>query len=542
MPERVSPFLPLKHRDFRLFWTSFQITTFGSLVQGVAAAWLMTTLTSSPSMIALVQTSTSLPILLFSLVAGALADSLDRRLVMLWAQGIMLAVSVALVLASYLDLLTPWSLLGFTFLIGVGTALNSPSWQAAVGDIVPREQVPEAVSLNGMGFNLMRSIGPAIGGAIVANFGAAAAFAINALTYLPFITVLLRWRNPRPETTLAREGLAMAVGAGLRYVAMSPKLLVVIFRAAVFGMGAISCFALLPLIARDLLQGGALAYGVLLGCFGLGAIGGAALNPRIRQRLTAEWVVRAAFLGFAVAVLVLSVSPVLVLSGAATALAGACWVLALSLFNVTIQLSSPRWVVGRALSLYQMASFGGMALGSWLWGELAGSIGLTGSLATAGLCLGIGALAGVLLPLPEFGTQDLTPLDRFRAPDLLLDLRGRSGPILVMIEYRIDIADTQAFLAAMIERRRVRRRDGARQWVLLRDLEHPEQWTESYRVATWDDYLRHNLRRTKADAEVADSLQKLHRGAEPPKVHRMIERQNVLSHADATLKDNGGSV
>jgi MFS family permease len=538
LSKRVSALEPLRHKAFRLFWAANQVSNFGGLVQGVGAAWLMTSLTSQPSMIALVQASTSLPIMLFSLSAGALADNFDRRRIMLIAQAFMLVVSIGLVATAYAGWLTPWSLLAFTFLIGVGTALNNPSWQASIGDMIPRENLPEAVSLNSMGFNMMRSIGPALGGIIVATAGAAAAFAINAVSYFPLILALLHWKPAVPQQTIPREAFSPAVMAGLRYVAMSPNLLRVMFRGMLFGLGAVSILALLPLIARDLVQGGALTYGTLLGCFGFGAIGGGLMNASIRQRLSNEWVVRAAFLGTAVAVLVLSQSRTLWLSVPAMLTAGACWVLALSLFNVTVQLSSPRWVVGRALAMYQMATFGGLAAGSAVWGAAAETFGIDGALIGAGLGLLSGGLVGFWFVLPEFGKDDLAPLGRFREPDLQLDLRGRSGPIMVMINYRIDATDIPAFLAAMTERRRIRRRDGARQWVLLRDLEHPDDWTESYHVATWEDYLRHNMRRTKADAEISDLLLGLHRGPEPPLVRRMIERQSVFSHHDVPMKDS----
>jgi hypothetical protein len=223
-------------------------------------------------------------------------------------------------------------------------------------------------------------------------------------------------------------------------------------------------------------------------------------------------------------------------------LAGGSWVIALSLFNVSVQLSSPRWVVGRALAVYQMTTFGGMAAGSWVWGVTADAIGTEGAMIAAAAFMTLGAAAGLFLAIPALEGADLDPLGRFREPALALDLRGRSGPILVMIDYRIAPADIPAFLDAMTERRRIRRRDGARQWVLLRDLEHPDQWTESYHVATWDDYIRHNMRRTKADAEVSDRLNRLHRGDDPPLVHRMIERQSVTSHQDVPLKDTGDHI
>jgi MFS family permease len=536
VPDRPSAFAPFRYRTFLLLWLTSQASNLGGLIQGVGASWQMTSLTSSTAMIALVQASTSLPIMLFSLLAGALADSQDRRRILLVAQGLMMAVSVTLTVFAFMGWLTPWGLLTFTFLLGVGSALNNPAWQASVGDIVPRDVLPEAVSLNSMGFNLMRSVGPALGGAIVAAFGAALAFAINALSYLPLLGMLLGWKPPARTESLPREPFGAAVGAGLRYVAMSPNLLRVMLRSGLFGLGAVAILALLPIVARDQLKGDAFVYGVLLGGFGLGAIGGGLLNPRLRERMSSEWLVRGGFLGFAAGLAALSQAPGLLAALPATLICGACWVLALSLFNTTVQLSSPRWVVGRTLAMYQMATFGGMAAGSWLWGSLASGMGVEGALLAASAALVAGALVGLVLAMPDLASSDLDPLGRFRAPALELDLRGRSGPIMVMVEYRIRQEDVPEFLTVMAERRRIRRRDGARQWVLLRDLEHAEQWTESYHVATWDDYLRHNMRRTKADAEVSDRLQALHQGDWPPVVHRMIERQSVYSHQDVALK------
>ncbi|WP_420342305.1 MFS transporter [Paenirhodobacter sp.] len=530
---RSSVLTPFRNPTFRALWGATLVSNLGGLIQAVGAGWMMAQLTPSHGLVALVQSSNTLPIMVFSLIAGALADNFNRRRIMIFAQLFMALVSAALAVCGWLGVLTPWLLLAFTFLIGCGMALFNPSWQASMGDIVNRDDLPSAVSLNSMGFNMMRSLGPAIGGLIVAAAGAAAAFALNALSYVPLTLALARWKPAYPQPKLPPETLGSALGAGLRYVLMSPALLRVMGRGAVFGFAAVSVMALLPLVARDTLGGTALTYGILLGCFGLGAIGGVALNGPLRERLSNEVVVRLAFLGFALAVGALANSALLALSCLALLLAGACWVLALSLFNVTVQLATPRWVVGRALSFYQTATFGGMATGAWVWGALADAQGVGFALCGAGVLLLIGAALGFWLRLAEFSTLDLDPLDRFRAPEPQLEIKPRSGPIMVMVDYLIEPADTDAFLGLMQERRRIRIRDGARQWALLRDLENPRQWTESYHVPTWLDYLRHNQRRTKADAENLDNLRALHRGdAGLPRVHRMIERQTVPPHDD----------
>jgi hypothetical protein len=326
------------------------------------------------------------------------------------------------------------------------------------------------------------------------------------------------------------------MAAGIRYVAMSPNLGVVLLRGAVFGIAAISVQALMPLIARDLIQGGPLSYGLLLGAFGIGAVGGALLSTRLRQALSLEALVRIAFISFAVGAAVAGLSNVTLLTIIAMALGGASWVLALSSFNATVQLSSPRWVVGRALALYQMATFGGMAFGSWIWGLTAERFGTADALLIAAGVLVAGATLGLRLPLPELKTLNLDPLNRWTEPNIVVDILPRSGPIVITIEYAIREADVVAFLAVMEERRRIRRRDGARHWTLLRDLEHPEIWTERYHNPTWLDYVRHNQRITQADAAVGERLRELHQGPDRPRVRRMIERQTGGPTADLWLQ------
>ncbi len=510
---------------FRAVWIANMAGNFGTLIQLVGASWMMTSLTNSPTLIALVQASTMLPVMLLALWAGAVADNLERRTVMLWAQGFMLVVSAILAICAWQNLLSPWLLLGFTFLIGIGTAFNGPAWQASVGEMVPRAALPAAVALNSMGFNLARSLGPAIGGVIVAAAGAAAAFLVNAVSYIGLIVVLLRWRPQLPPRLLPPERIGEAVGAGIRYVAMSPHLRVVLLRALLFSLAASALPALMPLIARDHISGGALTYGMLLGAFGLGAVLGALLSGRLRDRGSSETIVRMATAAFAVGTVVSAVSYILPVTIVAMMIAGAGWVLALSTFNVSVQFASPRWVVGRALASYQMASSGGIALGSWMFGGLAGAYGVNTALLIAGALQAVGAIIGLWRPLPEVQALNLNPLSRWTEPETAVPVEPRSGPIVVTIEYRIAPMNIRQFLAEMAERRRIRIRDGARHWALMRDLAEPELWIERYHVATWLEYVRHNHRRTHADAVNSDRLLALHLGPDKPRVHRMIERQ-----------------
>ncbi|WP_457090828.1 MFS transporter [Microvirga sp. P5_D2] len=529
----TSSLSPFRHRIFLTVWLASLASNFGGLIQSVGAAWLMTSIGASADLIALVQASLTLPIMLFSLMAGAIADNFDRRKLMIASQFFLLTVSVALTLFAYFGLVTPWLLLTFTFLVGCGTAFNGPAWQSLVGEMVPRSDLPAAIALNSMGFNIARSVGPALGGFIVATAGAFTAFAINAFSYIGLILVLVRWQPVSIPRVLPPESLGTAMAAGIRYVAMSPNLGVVLLRGAVFGLAAISVQALMPLIARDLIRGGPLTFGLLLGSFGVGAVGGALLSARLRQAMSLETLVRIAFISFAICAAVAGMSSIAFVSIAAMSLGGASWVLALASFNATVQLSSPRWVVGRALALYQMATFGGMAFGSWIWGMAAEQYGTSNALLISAAVLLAGAALGLRFALPELKALNLDPLNRWAEPDVALDVRTRSGPIVVTIEYDIRETDTVAFLAVMAERRRIRRRDGARHWTLLRDLENPEIWIERYHSPTWLEYVRHNQRRTHADASVGDRLRALHKGPNPPRVRRMIERQTGVLMADA---------
>jgi MFS family permease len=509
-----------------MIWAASTFSNLGAMIQSVGASWMMLSIAQSADMVALVQASVTLPTMLLSLVAGAIADNLDRRKVMLGAQTFMLIMSVALSVFAWTGLLTPWLLLSLTFLIGCGGAFNGPAWQASVGDMVPRTELAGAVALNSMNFNIARSVGPAIGGAIVAAAGAAAAFAVNAVSYTVLITVLARWRPPVHQQLLPRETLGIAVQAGIRYVSMSPAIRIVLVRGAVFGAGGSAVMALMPVIAKHLVAGGPLTYGLLLGAFGVGAVAGAVAAARLRQMLSTEALVRCASVGFAIAAAVAAISPFLLATMAVLLVAGAGWVLVLSTFNVAVQMAAPRWVVARALSLYQMTTFGGLAGGSWLWGVVAASEGVKTSLLLASIVLLLSALLGVWLRLSQSEELNLDPLRLWTAPATAVPVQARSGPIVVTVEYTIHPEDTMEFLKAMAEQRRIRRRDGALKWTLLRDLADPQIWIERYETPTWLDYIRLNNRMTQEDAVIRERVRALHRG--PPdvqRVRRMIERQ-----------------
>ena len=523
---------PFSFPIFRNVWIASMASNFGGLIQGVGAAWLMVSLHGTATQVALVQASASLPIMVLSLLAGAIADNLDRRKVMLAAQAFMLIVSAALAFAAFGNHLTPVLLLTFTFLIGCGTAMNAPSWQALVGDMVPRETLPAAVAMNSMGFNLARSVGPALGGAIVAAAGAPVAFAINAVSYIPLLFVLGTWKRPLPTQSLPRESIGAAMFAGVRYVAASPRIQQVIMRAALFGLGASAIPSLLPLIAQHLVNGGALTFGLLFGIFGVGAVIGAYGTARLRTRYPAEPIVRSAMLLLAIGALIVAFSRTMPVTMLGLFLTGAGWVAALSTFNVSVQMATPRWVVGRALSIYQMGTFGAMALGAWLSGTIAEHYGIPEALYLVAAIMVAGIALGFFIPIPDEAALNLDPAGRFHAPTTQVPVKLRSGPIIVAISYRIPADHVLDFLGAMKERRRIRMRDGARRWRLLRDLADEQLWIERYQVATWADYIRHNERRTQADIANSEAIKALHTGTWPPEIHRMLGREPDASAID----------
>ena len=520
---RAATLAPFAHRVFALFWVASLVSSFGSLIQTVGASWLMTTLAPSPDQVALVQTAGTLPFFVFSLIAGALADTYDRRLIMLGSQCLMLGASVALAWVALAGAATPLLLLALTFLIGSGTAAFAPAWQASIGDQVPRSQIPSAVMANAVGFNLARSVGPALGGLIVAWAGAAVAFVINAFSYIGMIAVLLWWRPATARSSLPPEPLGDAILAGIRYVRLSPHLVAVLVRALLYTFPMAAVSALMPVVARDLLGGDATTFGLLLGAFGVGAMLGALSSAALRSRFSIDRLLRGLCVVAAVAVVAIAQSRSTPLTLAAHVLAGAIWTLGLANFNIAVQMSSPRWVMGRMLATYQTVAFAGMAVGSWIWGEVASLAGLRESLTVAGVAMlgGLAIARGFPVSVARPGSLDPHAFGAMAPPPVELD--PSSGPIVTTIEYRVPLANAAAFVPAINELGRIRRRDGARRWSIVQDLDDPEAWIERFESPTWTDYLRRQERPTLADQAVRERIAELILG-ERGKVRRHIER------------------
>lgn len=399
-PSSSSPFAPFRYPAFRAIWIANLASNIGSMIQSVGAAWLMTELTRSHLLIALVQASATIPILLLGVFAGAVADNFDRRRIMLAAQSMMLLVSGALTAATWTGKLTPLMLLAFTLAVGCGTALNGPAWQASVRLQVGPRHLPQAITLNSVAFNLARSAGPALGGLLISLTGPATAFGLNALSYLALIVVLLRWR---PEVTPPRRmPMLGAIAQGVRFCAESSPVRRVLTRGFAFGLGGAAFSALLPSLVRDRLAGTEIIYGLCLAAFGAGSIFAALWVGRARARWGSDRVVSAAALAFAAALLPAALGRSLppVMFGAFVA--GAAWVATLTTLNVAMQLRSPEEILGRCLSIYQAVTFGAMALGAWLLGSIADLLGLSSALfVAAGWLVATALLLPFLAPMPR---------------------------------------------------------------------------------------------------------------------------------------------
>ena len=514
---------PLRHTIFRRIWLASLLSNLGILIQGVGAAWAMTQMAASADKVALVQTALMLPVMLISMPAGAIADMHDRRIVAMVSLSIALVGATVLTMLAWFSLITPNILLSLCFVVGSGMALFGPAWQSSVSEQVPSETLPAAVALNGISYNIARSFGPAIGGVVVATAGAVAAFAANAVLYLPLLTVLFLWNRVSEPSRLPREKLSRAIVSGVRYITNSPPIKIVLTRTFVTGVIGGSVSALMPLVVRDLLHGGAQTYGIMLGAFGMGAVVGALNIGAVRKQMRGESAIRVCALSMGGAIGAVGLSREPVLTAAALVVAGAAWMLAVALFNIGVQLSAPRWVAGRSLAAFQASIAGGIAIGSWGWGHLTDLAGVeTALLVSAGLML-CSPLLGLLLPMPRIGARS-EDAEVLADPEVQLQLTARSGPLVVEIEYRVVQESARAFHNVMQDVQLSRQRSGAYGWSLARDIADPELWTERYHCPTWLDYLRQRNRATQTERALHQQAIAFHSGSDPVRIRRMLER------------------
>jgi MFS family permease len=524
-PEPVPGILaPFGEPVFRRIWLASLFTNLGWLVQGVGAAWIMTQLTTKADLVAMVQTAQMAPTLLLALAAGAIADMYDRRKVALAALSFNFVCASVLAALTFAGMVNPGVLLVGCALMGAGGALTGPAWQASVREQVPQRLLPPAITLNSISFNIARSIGPAIGGLIVALIGGAATFAANALFHLPMLYALGRWKRTLEPARLPPEGLVRAIVSGVRYVAHSPPIRIVLFRALLTSLTGAAIPALMPLIARNILKGDAQTFGLLVGMFGLGAVTSALNLARLHRRFPPETMVRASTLTVGLATAVVGFSTSLPVTVAALFVAGAGWLLSVNELNIVIQTSAPRWVAGRALATFQAAIAGGMALGAWGWGQVAQAHGVPVALRVSAAGLVLLPLVGVWLRLGERGRGAVADVEPPQDPDVSLKLTSRSGPIRVQLEYRVAPERARAFYGQMLDVGRIRSRSGAYDWSLSRDLSNPDQWVESYSCPTWHDYLRQRSRLTETEAALVAKALEFQDPDHPVRVRRWLER------------------
>jgi MFS family permease/quinol monooxygenase YgiN len=501
LPSDASSLSPFRHAAFTVLWLATVVANIGTWMQNAAAGWLMTGLDPDPFIVALVQVATSLPMFLFGLAGGALADIVDRRRLL-----IVIQVTVAVLVASFGLLVwrghvTPLLLLGFSFLAGTAAALISPAWHSIIPQLVPRQRLAPAVALNGVAINVSRAVGPALAGLIIVAWGLAAPFWLNAASTLGVIAALLWWRPPAGAAArqLPSERFGRAMRAGLRHARNNPHLRATLIRTAGFTVFASAYWALLPLVARDQVAGGPRLYGLLLGAIGAGAVAGAFTLPLLQRRFGADMPALAGTVGTAIAMAMFALARQPAMALAASFCAGVSWIAVLSAVNISAQVGLPGWVRGRGLAIFTTVLFVGLTFGSALWGQIAALTSLPVAL--------LAAAAGALIAIPllwrwklQTGAHvDFTPSLHWPLPTLSHDIAADRGPVLITVEYRVDPANRAAFVEAVTQLAPARRRNGAFEWGLYEDTEQDGRFVETFLLDSWMEHLRQHERVTEAD-------------------------------------------
>ena len=504
---------------FRALWIAQFASNIGTWMQTVGAQWLL--IDSSPVLVSLVQTAASLPIVLLSLPAGAWADMMDRRRLLMFAQIGMLVAAGALTVVTFAGAATALIVLSLIFLVGCGTAVAGPAWQAIQPSLVDRAALPQAAALNGVNMNLARAVGPALGGVIVAAAGPAWVFALNTLSFLGIAAVLHRWRPPARVDDGSRERLVEALRAGGRYIRNALIVRRLLYRALLFIPAATAVWALLPLVAARILDLGSAGYGLLLGAVGVGAVAAALVMPRLRARLGTPTLVTWAMVVSAAATVVVATVPIPIVVGLALVPVGGAWIAVLSSLNSGLQLALPGWVRARGLAYYLLVFQGSQAIGAVIWGVIADRSTVTIALLVAAAVLVLGAVVGLRTPMPDTTNLDRMPSAHWPAPQLLLTPAAADGPVLVTLTYRVSEENGAAFTAAMQPVARSRRRTGALRWELFRDGTDPTRFVESYLVATWAEHLhQHGRRQTGADRTMEEAAWRYADG--PPEIAHLF--------------------
>ena len=525
-----SPWAPFRHPDFAVLWTATVVANVGTWMYSAAAGWLMTSLDPDPLTVSLVQVATTLPMFLFALPAGALADIVDRRRLLIGVEVATTVLAAAFAALVSLDAVTPATLLAFTFLLGVCGALTAPAWQSIVPQLVPRADLSSAVAANSAGLNVSRAVGPALGGAITAAAGISATFWLNAVSNLGIIGALLWWRSPPANSRrLPAERFVNAMLTGARHARYNPHLRATLIRAVGFFLFASAYWALLPLVARTQIAGGPELYGLLLGAIGAGAVGGALVLPWLKAKLGPDRLMAAGAIGTAITLALFALAHHAATGLAGSAIAGVSWIAVLSSLNVSAQVALPDWVRGRGIAIFVTVFFGAMTLGSAIWGHAAGTLGLpaTHFVAAAGLLISIPLTWR--WKLQTGAGADLTPCMHWPAPVIAHEVEADRGPVLVTVEYRVRLENRDAFLAAIGNLAPQRGRGGAYDWCVFEDAADEGRFVETFYVDSWLEHLRQHERVTNADRAVQDAVQRFHTEGVPKVTHLIAAERRDAS-------------
>jgi MFS family permease len=511
---------PLRVSTFRNLLVADVVSDIGTFMQNVGAAWLMVSLGAGPIYVALTQTASSLPYFLLALPAGSAGDIVDRRKLILFTESWMMGVALLLAVLTIAGFMSPWLLLVLTFALSAGDAFETPTWRAILPELVPKDDLAPASALNGIEFNLARAVGPALAGVVIAVAGVATAFVANFVSFVGVILVVARWKRPIRKRTAPPETLTGATVAAIRYVRHSPTILTVLVRTGVVMFFSSALFALLPTVAR-IVNDTAIGYGLLLGCFGAGAIGGAWIMQLARARCSTEVIVSTGVVILGLVIVMISslhrlstLAPVLLIGGAA-------WVIFISLINALVQNLAPDWVRARVLAIFILVYQGSFALGSATWGAVAQRAGIRVAL----VCAGVGTIGSVIFALfaklPD-STKDLSPWNHWRMPVVVKEAAAdlHQGPVLVAVEYAVIPQREAEFVEAIHQYARIRRRDGAYRWGIYRDTEVANRYLEIFLVNSWAEHLRQHERQTQADREVEQRLSSY--VAHDPEVRHLI--------------------
>jgi len=525
-PANLSIRATLRHTGFRALLGGGTVYFIGNAMQAMAAAWLMVEVTGSSFLAALVQTAVFLPMFLLALPAGVLADTTDRRRLMLGALAVQAVLVSLLALLFILGVAGPGTLLLLTFLTGCCTAMLSPSWNSAIVDVVPREELPQAITAIGISYNSARALGPAIAGAVYAAVGPGWVFVLAVLGVLALMESVRRHPpRPHPPSRLPAERLWGGMLSALRFARHSETLLAQLVRTGAYSAAGSALWALLPVIGFRQLGLGSAGFGLLMGCLGTGAVLAGLVLGRLRARLGLERLVLIGGVVFALVMVVAALSSLRWLTYAALVAGGASWMSVMSTYNTATQTSVPPWVRARAVSLHTLCALGAFAIGSAFWGALSDILGLTPALLIGAAAMGAGLLLAKPFPLRMSELHEVTQVPL--SEDLFVQHQPdpEAGPVAVEIGYRIRPENTEAFLEDVSLLRAPRRRDGATFWRVYRDLSDPSRFVERFIVTSWADYLHQRARGTLADQQIEAGLREhLQHGEVPSLQHYIAER------------------